>query len=135
MGAPHPCACCSADACSLPTIEGTFLRGVKPEGLGARRTAYVKSHTHRGRIVSWEGYTSIMAGKPFEGSIQFIIQAKRAVDLGPLSVQKKPELVLPRGTKIRILDYERFDGYLRIEAEEVEHERPIRGEHRFGIEA
>ena len=106
MGAPHPCACCSADACSLPTIEDTFLRGVKPEGLGARRTAYVKSHTHRGRIVSWEGYTSIMAGKPFEGSIQFIIEAKRAVDLGPLSVQEKPELVLPRSTKVKVVDYD-----------------------------
>lgn len=85
--------------------------------------------------VAWDGYTSIMVGRPFQHDIRFILEVKSAVDLQPLSVQQKPELVLPRSTKIRIMDYERLEGHLRIEAEEIEHERPIRREHHFSAEA
>jgi len=119
----------------LPKIVGTFRRGVDAAGLEARRTQFLKSHTRRKRVVAWEGYTSIMAGRPFQHDIRFILEVKSAVDLQPLSVQQKPELVLPRSTKIRIMDYERLEDHLRIEVEEVEYERPIRREHHFGAEA
>ncbi len=74
-----------------------------------------------------------MAGKPFEGSIQFIIEAKRAVDLGPLSVQEKPELVLPRSTKVKVINYDvdQDDRIIVIRVEEVDRDAEVRRTHRF----
>lgn len=118
----------------LPKVAGVFSRGVGLEGLGDRRLEFVKAHTRKGRVVAWNGYTSVMAGRPFQGYARFNIEAENAVDLVAFSVQNKPELLLPRDTKLVVRGYTVGGELLRIKVEEVEHDRPIRREHHFRAE-
>jgi len=118
----------------LPPVAGTFRRGIDPSGLGERRTDFLKAHTRRGRIVAWEGYTSVMDGEPYEGRAQFILHIRSARDLREFSVKGEHELILPRSTRIRIIDYRVESDYYVIEAEETDDERPIRRDNRFHVE-
>ncbi len=120
----------------LPPVNGTFRRGVDPNGLGKRRTDFLKAHTRRGRVVSWEGYTSVMDGAPYKYQAQFRMEATSARGISAFSVGMEPELLLPRSSKFEIIDYWRaVDGVYHFHLRETDHDRPVRREHTFGVEA
>jgi hypothetical protein len=84
----------------LPSRSGRFRRGQWLAGCGARREAFVRAHSHRGRVVHWSGYTSVIGGAPYRGDIKLVIWSEHTRELGPFS-RAEPELLLPRADVCR----------------------------------
>ena len=117
----------------LPKRSGVFLRGVDPAGLGRLAGAWRRAHARPGRVVLWGGFTSVMDGAPYDRPWRFVIETESAVDIAPFSRNGEPELLLPRGTRFRVVAIGREHGYIRVRIKEVRDERPLGRSRRFSL--
>lgn len=116
---------------ALPSRSGEFRRGQWLDGLGARRDAFVRAHSRPGRVVQWNGYTSMMDGDPYGGDVQQVIWTDQAKDISQFSLAGEPELLLPRSLKWKIEDVTSRPDVLFIEVVESNAAGPVRREYQF----
>lgn len=120
-GARHAIAAATEGLRKLPQKKpGTYSRGIRTSRLPDPE-AFIAAHTNPGNVINWQAFSSASYGNGFVGDIRMTIHTKKDhADVDGVSAHRgEKELLLPPGTKVKVISAEKRGEDWFIELEEV----------------